>query len=147
MSERLARKGKVGAEEVADIIGSCFPAATQTALMESAAGGGEILISPGTARRIDRRFVGSPAGPGFLLKGRHLGTPQPPTAPDARGLDLASGVPIAIRTHLLEGGDYPEHRRAHRGLHPLRGCRRDARRSGAPSLRAATVRPREAVQA
>ncbi len=26
MSERLARKGKVGAEEVADVIGSCFAA-------------------------------------------------------------------------------------------------------------------------
>src|SRR5919204_5786842 len=42
MSERLARKGKVGAEEVAEVIGSCF-----TALLAVAYGEGGGLIKFG----------------------------------------------------------------------------------------------------
>src|SRR5687767_2639809 len=85
------------------------PAATATTIMESAAGAGQILLSPATAERLPKRNVGKRLGPGFLLTGRldadkvEFEAAQPHPRLDqflARGL----------REPLLSGEVEPEHR-------------------------------------
>jgi class 3 adenylate cyclase/tetratricopeptide (TPR) repeat protein len=88
------------------------PASTQTVLMEQTAEAGEVAVSRTTAAAIDRATLGAEKGEAFLLRG----TPDVPfrparPSPDARGLDLAQLVPIAIRDYLLSGETQPEHRR------------------------------------
>ena len=87
------------------------PAATETVLMEGTADAGEIVVSPATARLLPAACLGEQKGPGILLRRAPGGTPE------ARDLvstptraDLAIGIPVALRDHLLAGGDEPEHR-------------------------------------
>jgi class 3 adenylate cyclase/tetratricopeptide (TPR) repeat protein len=203
MSERLARHGKVGAEEVTDAIGTCFeallevayragggllkfggdallllftdagharraadaalgmharladvgrlettagrvvlrmsagvhtgefhcflvgeshrellltgPAVSTTVDMEGAADAGQVVVSAATAAELPPALVGAAQGPGFRLRRRRTlelpdaGIPEPAVAP---GVDIAGYLPTAIRAHLLEGGEDPEHRHA-----------------------------------
>ncbi len=87
------------------------PAATETVTMESIADAGEIVVSSATAARLDPAVVGAPKGIGHLLR-RAPGTASDavavPVAP--RGVDLATGVPLALRPHLLGDADEAEHR-------------------------------------
>jgi len=86
------------------------PGPSTVVAMEQTASAGEIVISPGTAARIERRLVGEPAGPGFFLLSRprivdherfeHTETPD--VAPSL-------GVPVALRDHLASAVE-PEHR-------------------------------------
>jgi class 3 adenylate cyclase/tetratricopeptide (TPR) repeat protein len=203
MSERLARHGKVGAEEVTDAIGTCFeallevayrggggllkfggdallllftgdghavraagsalgmqnrladvgrldtsagrvvlrmsagvhtgsfhcflvgeshrellltgPAISTTADMEGSASAGQVVVSAATAAELPASFVGDAQGPGFRLRRlRNLpesdgGLPEPVVAP---GVEMGRYIPTAIRAHLLDGGEEPEHRHA-----------------------------------
>ncbi|MBI1886032.1 MAG: tetratricopeptide repeat protein [Chloroflexi bacterium] len=86
------------------------PAASQTVAMESAAGAGDILLSPEAARRLGREAVGASQGGGFLLR-------KPPSVPPgwdadgqepAAGSDLTPFVPEALRGYL--GAGEGEHR-------------------------------------
>jgi class 3 adenylate cyclase/tetratricopeptide (TPR) repeat protein len=90
------------------------PAATETVTMEGTAVAGEILVSPATASALSPRALGDPKGPGILLKTEPPGLSGDAntTEPDAKGLDLRGFVPLAVRDHILEGGEDPEHRRA-----------------------------------
>jgi class 3 adenylate cyclase/tetratricopeptide (TPR) repeat protein len=202
MSERLARKGKVGAEEVTDVLGSVFgrllavaygnggglikfggdallllfdgsdhssraaraaagmrntlrsigaisssagnirlkmsvgvhsgtfhfflvgnshreliitgPGASETVLMEGTAEAGEILVSQSTAGLLPANVLGERKGEGTFLKREPGGIVPERVTPDgaADGEDLATGVPVAVRAHLLAGPAESEHRRA-----------------------------------
>jgi class 3 adenylate cyclase/tetratricopeptide (TPR) repeat protein len=90
------------------------PAASTVARLEAAAGSGQILISPETARRLPRSCVGSALGPGRLLArapaacewNAPVGLPTPPAEV------LARFLPVAVRAHLERGALAPEHRAA-----------------------------------
>lgn len=87
------------------------PAATQTVIMEGTADAGEIVVSPATASRLPPSVLGDPKGPGVLLRrapGRDSDHAVPEVAPT--NADLATAIPVALREHLLAGGDDPEHR-------------------------------------
>ncbi len=203
MSERLARHGKVGAEEVTDAIGTCFEALLEVAYragggllkfggdallllftgpehaeraagsalgmqtrladvgrldtsagrvvlrmsagvhtgsfacflvgeshrelllagsavttltdMEGGANAGQVVVSEATAAALPANVVGERQGAGFRL--RRVRRPITPdrdrtVAPTIRDVDLTRYVPTAIRSHLLSGGEDPEHRQA-----------------------------------
>ncbi len=202
MSERLARHGKVGAEEVTDAIGTCFeavlavayaggggllkfggdallllftgddharraseaaigmqarlgevgrldttagrvvlrmsagvhtgtihcflvgeshrelllvgPDVSTTGTMEGAASAGQIVVSSATASRLPAALVGPALGPGRRLRRVALPPPGPVVVSPAetQGADLGHYLPTAIRSHLLETGGDPQHRRA-----------------------------------
>ena len=89
-------------------------AASAVVALEGAAGSGQILISPETARQVSRSCLGVAVGPGTLL----ARSPAPiewvppaglPTPPEEV---LAGFLPAAIRAHLLSGAAVPEHRTA-----------------------------------
>jgi class 3 adenylate cyclase/tetratricopeptide (TPR) repeat protein len=89
------------------------PAATRTVEMEGIARSAEIVISPETASRLPRRTVGPRRGAGFLLRSVSRGDLRPVEGRRLPGADaIASCVPLAVRNHLLTGGDEPEHRQA-----------------------------------
>jgi class 3 adenylate cyclase/tetratricopeptide (TPR) repeat protein len=90
------------------------PAATETVTMEGAAVAGEILVSKATAAALPARVLGEPKDPGVLLKSEPPGTARESstTEADVQGLDLNAYVPLAVRSHVLGGGEDPEHRRA-----------------------------------
>src|SRR5262249_36767004 len=85
------------------------PAASTVAMLEEAAGSGQILISPETARRLPRSCVGNSLGPGLLLArapaacewAAPTGLPTPP-AEVVRGL-----LPVAVRAYLERGSIAP----------------------------------------
>jgi class 3 adenylate cyclase/tetratricopeptide (TPR) repeat protein len=88
------------------------PAATATVTMENIASAGEILLSEPIARRLPDRAVGGPKGDGYRLRQAPVSdnprapvvsTPEPDT-------DIGAAIPVAIREHLVGGGDEPEHR-------------------------------------
>ena len=87
------------------------PAATETVIMEGTADAGEIVVSPATAQRLPISFLGGAKEPGVLLR-RAPGIPadQEISLTEPTGVDLAIGVPVALREFLLAGGDDPEHR-------------------------------------
>ncbi len=87
------------------------PAATETCAMEAAANAGQILVSTATAAALPASSLGPRQGGGRLLR----------RAPAAAGGDPASlripvsvdpslFVPVALRQHLRDGGQPPEHR-------------------------------------
>jgi class 3 adenylate cyclase len=90
------------------------PAATTVVALEGAAGSGQILISPETARQLPDSCVGAAVGPGALLARSPapcewvppVGLPTPPQEV------VASFLPVAVRAHLLSGAAVPEHRTA-----------------------------------
>ncbi|MGH2785131.1 MAG: adenylate/guanylate cyclase domain-containing protein [Actinomycetota bacterium] len=87
------------------------PAATKTTLMEQSADAGEIVVSRDTATLLPERCVGAEKGHGFVLRAAPEVT-TPPTEPIPDAFDPATGIPVAIREHLLGGGGDPEHRQA-----------------------------------
>lgn len=89
-------------------------AATETVLMETTAAAGEIVVSAATAGALPGQSLGPAKGPGILLR-RPPGQVEglPPERPPVPSHDvLANGIPVALRTHLLDGAADPEHRRA-----------------------------------
>jgi len=89
---------------------------TELIAMETAASGGEIVISHSTARRLPRAALGPAKGSGVLL----VGTPDElgrPTSPGSRGTADRPGdrpflLPAPTRRRVLEGGEPAEHRQA-----------------------------------
>ncbi|MFL5737512.1 MAG: tetratricopeptide repeat protein, partial [Actinomycetota bacterium] len=90
------------------------PAATETVTMEGTAVAGEILVSTATAAALPQRILGDAKEPGVLLKTEPPGLTRESstTEADVQGLDLSGYVPLAVRGHVLGGGEDPEHRRA-----------------------------------
>ena len=90
------------------------PAASRTVEMESTATAGEILVSRDTAAALPAKALGQPKGEGILLRS------GPPTLSFGRddvevlitSIDVAQGVPVTLREHLLSGAAEPEHRTA-----------------------------------
>ena len=90
------------------------PAASRTVEMESTATAGEILVSRDTAAALPARSLGQPKGEGILLRS------GPPTLSFVRddvevpikSIDVAQGIPVTLREHLLSGAAEPEHRTA-----------------------------------
>jgi class 3 adenylate cyclase/tetratricopeptide (TPR) repeat protein len=88
------------------------PAATTTVQMENIASAGEIVLSSALAQRLPDAAVGDPKNAGFKLRrapggNTHRGSVLLP--PEAR-TDISTVIPLAIREHLIAGGDEPEHR-------------------------------------
>jgi class 3 adenylate cyclase/tetratricopeptide (TPR) repeat protein len=88
------------------------PGVTRAVEMESAAEGGEILVSDETAATLPDELFGEERDGGRLLK-------SPPGAaggleplPPLDGLDLGACVPPPVRRHLEAGNAEPEHRQA-----------------------------------
>jgi class 3 adenylate cyclase/tetratricopeptide (TPR) repeat protein len=90
------------------------PAATESVRMERTALAGEILVSRATAAALPARSLGDPKGSGVLLKSEPPGASRDvsTTEADVHGIDLTGLVPLAVREHVLGGGEDPEHRRA-----------------------------------
>jgi class 3 adenylate cyclase/tetratricopeptide (TPR) repeat protein len=88
------------------------PAATMTVAMESTASAGEIVVSPATASALPGDTVGDRKDDGWKVRRDPGGERQPaPTlSSTAATVDMSVAVPVAIREHLLGGGDQPEHR-------------------------------------
>jgi class 3 adenylate cyclase/tetratricopeptide (TPR) repeat protein len=90
------------------------PGASQTVLMEGTAEAGEILVSQSTAALLPANVLGERKGEGTFLKREPGGIVPDHVTPDvaAEGVELATGVPVAVRAHLLSGPAESEHRRA-----------------------------------
>jgi predicted ATPase/class 3 adenylate cyclase len=87
------------------------PAATITVETEAVAESGEIVISGATAAALEPTLVGSERGAGFLLRrGPAVEAERTPPLGDVSDIDLVRCVPVAISSHLLEGGGEAEHR-------------------------------------
>jgi class 3 adenylate cyclase/tetratricopeptide (TPR) repeat protein len=89
------------------------PAASTTVTMESAAGAGEIVVSPATAAALQAGDVGVPRGGGFLLRRVSVAvtsSPAPAPVPQTAA-DVAQCIPVAIRPAASGTGMEPEHRR------------------------------------
>ena len=87
------------------------PAATATVETESVAEAGEIVVSGATAKALTPALVGSAKGPGFLLAAAPtLDVDRTPAVGDVSDVDLTQCVPVAISSHLVEGGGEAEHR-------------------------------------
>ncbi|HUR76492.1 MAG TPA: adenylate/guanylate cyclase domain-containing protein, partial [Acidimicrobiales bacterium] len=86
------------------------PGPTSVVTMEQTASAGQIVVSPDTAARVAPSFIGDPAGPGFLLRGRPrvIADASFPSS-TATEVDLSASVPFALREHLA-GSVEPEHR-------------------------------------
>jgi class 3 adenylate cyclase/tetratricopeptide (TPR) repeat protein len=87
------------------------PTATETVAMESVAEPGEICISPGLAAVLDPACLGPPRADARLLLGAPEAAREP--APDVGtmlGIDVASCIPVASRSHMLLERPEPEHR-------------------------------------
>ncbi|MGH8889006.1 MAG: AAA family ATPase [Acidothermaceae bacterium] len=102
------------------------PGASQAVEMETAADGGEIIISPQTAARLATRCVGLPKGAGLLLARSPAVTPPSPQRSDRdlTGVDLSSCLPQITCGHLLAGGSDGEHRLVTVGFIEFSGVQR-----------------------
>lgn len=87
------------------------PGATQTVLAESAAAAGEIVVSEGTAMLLPPGHVGMARSGSPRLR-RAPGRLDTRVWGERALLDVSGGVPVAIRHHVLGGGEEPEHRHA-----------------------------------
>ncbi len=87
------------------------PAATEVALMQGAAGAGEIVLSPAAAALLDSRVLGEARGPGRLLRAAPAAEQRAWGRSDVTGLDLASCLPRPIADYVLGGAREGEHRR------------------------------------
>ena len=89
------------------------PSASTVVSMEAAADAGEIVVSDATARGLAPRLIGTPKGPGHLLRR------APDVSGDAfvsfevvdPGLDLTQAVPVGLREVLASAHHESEHRR------------------------------------
>jgi class 3 adenylate cyclase/tetratricopeptide (TPR) repeat protein len=90
------------------------PTTSAVVQMEKVADAGEIVISPEVARRLPGACVGSAKGPGHLLASAPAGADWAPTEPWYEpGEDaVAQCLPVALREHLANGPQPPEHRSA-----------------------------------
>ena len=90
------------------------PTTSAVVRMEKVAEAGEIVVSPETARRLPPACTGNAKGPGRLLTSAPAGADWAPTEPwYAPGEDaVARCVPVALREHLANGRQPPEHRSA-----------------------------------
>ena len=87
--------------------------ASSTVAAEGSATAGEIVMSASTAALLPARCRGPARGEGFLLRAPPGRAPiEPIVTADAGPIDVARYVPIAIRHHLLDGGEDSEHRSA-----------------------------------
>ena len=86
------------------------PAASQTVTMESNAEAGDVLVSTATADLLPARMLGGRKGPGILLREPTTAMPPGPVPSFPVSVNVERCVPKAIRQHLLDGGDLPEHR-------------------------------------
>jgi class 3 adenylate cyclase/tetratricopeptide (TPR) repeat protein len=88
------------------------PAVSDTVLMENTASAGDILVSLSTALALPPAALGAQKGEGLLLKRQPDAVVSVPAEPVHRGdeEELATCIPVAIRTHLREGRADPEHR-------------------------------------
>src|SRR3954451_18027880 len=88
------------------------PGATAGVAMEKAAGAGDILLSPATAKRLPAQSLGAARGPGILL----ASAPAVEAAParelggDVANDDVADCLSTAVRAHLAGSAPPPEHR-------------------------------------
>lgn len=99
------------------------PAATSTTHMEQTADAGEIVISAATAARLPPGAVGAAKGEGRLLRWRAVveGGPGSRLVRQTDQAVIEAGVPVALRTHLREGGRESEHRVASIGFVKFQG--------------------------
>jgi hypothetical protein len=82
-------------------------------MMESAAGPGQILLSPGTAAAIPIACIGREVGPGFLLSGRPFEIKRQEIEVATAGpASLTPFIPAGLRETLVSGHVEPEHRPA-----------------------------------
>src|SRR3954447_342930 len=87
--------------------------ASATVAAEGSATAGEIVMSATTAALLPARSRGPARGAGFLMRTPPGRPPiEPIVATDAGPVDGARVVPVAIRRHLLDGGEDSEHRSA-----------------------------------
>jgi class 3 adenylate cyclase/tetratricopeptide (TPR) repeat protein len=90
------------------------PAASRTVLMESAATAGEILVSRDTAAALPSKVLGQPKGEGILLRSgpAALSVQHDDVEVPLSSIDISTGIPVALREHLLSGATDAEHRNA-----------------------------------
>jgi class 3 adenylate cyclase/tetratricopeptide (TPR) repeat protein len=126
------------------------PAATAVARLEAAAGPGEVVLGEAAARALDPRCVGAAHGPGRLL----AGAPAPPSVwPDAAPVRrpapeaVAQCLPTAVRAHLSDGRQPPEHRHVTAAFVGLSGADRLLRENGPEAATDAIDASVRAVQA
>ncbi|MBW3537470.1 MAG: AAA family ATPase, partial [Actinobacteria bacterium] len=88
------------------------PVASRVLEMEAAADAGEIVASEELVAGLSPALVGAEKGPGLLLRDRALDADasEPVSVHPPRHADLSSSVPLAVRSHLLDGGSDAEHR-------------------------------------
>lgn len=88
------------------------PVPSRTLAMEAAADAGQIIVSPEIAAELPEGLVGAGKSPGLLLRDRALGSSSSLTVPvqPPGDAELSSSVPLAVRSHLTDGGSDPEHR-------------------------------------
>lgn len=86
------------------------PEATWTVLMESAAGVGEILLSPSTAMVVGDSYLGAEKSGGRLLRSFPDRTTRPDITSISTDVDVSRFIPTSIRGYLEGGGGDPEHR-------------------------------------
>lgn len=86
------------------------PASSLTAELEAEANACQILLGPSTWPAIEGRHVGSPQGPGRLVKGRP-DAPRSPLRVQHLG-EAASAIPVGLRQHLSTQREGGEHRAA-----------------------------------
>jgi class 3 adenylate cyclase/predicted ATPase len=111
------------------------PAATATVEAEGTATAGEIVMSASSAALLPARCRGPARGQGFLLRSPPGEPPsRPVVAPDPGPVDVPNFVPIAIRRHLLAGGEDSEHRSATVAFLHFDGTDGILERTGAPVL-------------
>ena len=88
------------------------PAASQALRLEQAAAPGQIVVSLATAAHLPPRSLGVATGPGRLLRTAPAGPDAAPAEPHVP-IDperTADVLPVAVRRHIRDGGQAPEHR-------------------------------------
>ncbi|MBV9935620.1 MAG: AAA family ATPase [Actinobacteria bacterium] len=85
--------------------------ASITCAMEAAADAGDVLLSASAAAALPASCLGANKGDGVLLRRAPLADAVDfAEALRPTGVDAAPFVPLAVRTHLAQGGDEPGHR-------------------------------------
>jgi class 3 adenylate cyclase len=99
------------------------PTASITTEMEATADAGEILVSGAIASVLPPSAVGAAKGDGFLLRWRsaHVPTSGAVMRRDVIGDVHLRCLPVALRSHLVEGGGESEHRLATVGFVKFKG--------------------------
>ena len=88
------------------------PETGRTVELEDASEAGDILLSHATAAALAPRELGEEKGGGVLLRLEPAADPLGEPLPSVDRLDLALGVPAAVRGYVTAGRVEPEHRQA-----------------------------------